>query len=57
MSQNSLNGLAALHSHHGMRINVDAIIYKFARMHPRRLEIINILCTDAELSKVLLFLQ
>ena len=47
MSQNRLNGLAALHSHCDIRINVDAIIDKFARMHPRRLEMINILCTDA----------
>ena len=49
MSPNRFNGLAALHtcSHRNLRINVDAIIDKFARMHPQRLEMINILCTDA----------
>ena len=47
MSQNRLNRLAALHIHRDIRINVDAIIDKFARMHPQRLEMISILCTDA----------
>ena len=47
MSQYTLDGLAALHSHRNIRTNDDAIIDKCARMHPRRLEMINIFCTDA----------
>ena len=38
MAQDRLNGLAVLHTHRNIKPPVDAIIDKFAMMHPRRME-------------------
>jgi len=38
-----LTGLALLHIHYNMDIDFDEIIRRFARLHPRRMELANIL--------------
>ena len=43
MSQTRLTGLALLHIHYNMEIDLDEIIRRFARLHPRRMELANIL--------------
>ena len=43
MSQTRLTGLALLHIHYNMDIDFDEIIRRFARLHPRRMELANIL--------------
>jgi len=43
MSQTRLIGLALLHIHYNMEIDLDEIICRFARLHPRRMELANIL--------------
>ena len=49
MPQERLNGLAALSVHHNMNISENKIIDKFARMHPRRMQMIEILHSDITL--------
>ena len=44
--QKRLNGLAALSVHRNMNISENEIIDKFARMHPRRMQMIDILHSD-----------
>ena len=46
MPQERLNGLAALSVHHNMNISENEIIDKFARMHPRRMQMTDILHSD-----------
>ena len=46
MAQERLNGLAALSVHRNMNISENEIIDKFARMHPRRMQMIDILHSD-----------
>ena len=46
MPQERLNGLAALSVHRNMIISENEIIDKFARMHPRRMQMIDILNSD-----------
>ena len=43
MSQTRLTGLALLHIHYNMDIDFDKIIHRFARLHPRRMQLANIL--------------
>ena len=43
MSQTRLTGLALLHSHYNMDIDFDEIIRRFARLHPIRMQLANIL--------------
>ena len=43
MSQTRLTGLALLHIHYNMDIDFDEIIRRFARLHPRRMQLANIL--------------
>ncbi|XP_013403337.1 52 kDa repressor of the inhibitor of the protein kinase [Lingula anatina] len=42
MSQDRLNGLALLHVHYNMEIDVNAVIDLFARRQPRRMRLVNI---------------
>ena len=46
MPQERLNGLAAFSVHRNMNISENEIIDKFARMHPRRMQMIVILHSD-----------
>ena len=39
MSQTRLTGLALLHVHYDMAIDVDEVIARFARLHPRKMEL------------------
>ena len=48
MSQNRLNELAAMYIHKEINLDIDTVLDKFARKHPRRLELINILDTDKD---------
>ena len=48
MSQNRLNGLAAMYIHKEINLDIDTVLHKFARKHRRRLELINILDTDKD---------
>ncbi|XP_065068785.1 52 kDa repressor of the inhibitor of the protein kinase-like [Rhopilema esculentum] len=48
MLQQRCNGLALLCVHRGVRINTDEIIDCFARRHPRRMKLIDILNTDPD---------
>ena len=43
MSQTRLTELALLHIHYNMDIAFDEIIRRFARLHPRRMQLANIL--------------
>ena len=43
MSQTQLTGLALLHIHYGMVINLDEIITRFAGLHPQQMDLGNIL--------------
>ena len=44
MSQTRLTGLALLLIHYNMDIDFDEIIRRFARLHPRRMQLANIYC-------------
>ena len=46
MGQDRLNGLALMHFHRDIDIDYDAIIDMFARKHPRRMKLLNILDSD-----------
>ena len=48
MTNQRLNGLAMMHSHYDIQIDYDAVIDIFAKKHPRRLRLVNILDTDRE---------
>ena len=43
MSNERLTGLTLLHLHQDLPVNTSAVIDVFARRHPRRLEMVNIL--------------
>ena len=47
MGQERLSGLALMHIQYGMELNLDEIFYIFARKHPRRMELIDILRDDS----------
>lgn len=46
MGEERLNGLALLHFQYGMEIDYEAILDCFARKHPRRMTLLNILDSD-----------
>ena len=46
MGQERLNGLALMHAHREIPLDLDEIIDSFARKHPRRMRMVNILCGD-----------
>ncbi len=46
MSQERKNGLALLHVHRDMQLDLEEIIDMFARNHPRRIERLNVLESD-----------
>lgn len=43
MSQDRLSGSALMHTHYGMNIDYEEIINIFARRHPRRMQLLNVL--------------
>ena len=43
MSQDRLNGLALLHTHRQMSLNIEELVDRFAREQPRRIRLYNIL--------------
>ena len=42
MSENRMNGLAMLHVHREIRLDVDEVLDRFAKEHPRRMKLSNI---------------
>ena len=48
MKQDKLNALALLHVHRGIPVSSESIIDEFARRHPRRMRLIDILNTDPQ---------
>ena len=46
MGQGRLNGLALMSIHRDLPLDIDDVINRFARMHPRRMELIDILDDD-----------
>ena len=46
MTEQRLSGLALMSIHYDMNIDLDEVIDIFARLHPRRLQLTNILNTD-----------
>ena len=46
MSQERLNGLALMHAHRDIELDNKQIIDMFARLHPRRLKLQDILSSD-----------
>lgn len=47
MGQERLNGLALLHCHYSMDVNAEEILNMFARKHPRRMILVNVLNSDS----------
>ena len=48
MKQDRLNALALLHVHRGIPVSGESIIDEFARCHPRRMRLVDILNTDPQ---------
>ena len=50
MTNRRLNGLALMFIHRDLtkHLNIDDIVDEFAREHPRRMELVNLLSDDAE---------
>lgn len=46
MGEERLNGLALMHAHRDIALDLDEIIDLFASLHPRRMRMANILCSD-----------
>jgi hypothetical protein len=46
MSNERLNGLALLHTHYSMDLDLEGVLDIFATQHPRRLSMINILQSE-----------
>lgn len=46
MAENRLNGLAMLHIHREITLNIDKVIERFARKHPKRMKLVDILNSD-----------
>ena len=46
MTESRMNGLALLHVHREVSLDVDSIIDRFARQHPRRMKLLDILNSD-----------
>ncbi|XP_068703325.1 52 kDa repressor of the inhibitor of the protein kinase-like [Montipora foliosa] len=47
MGEERLNGLALMHAHRDIPLDLDEIINLFASLHPRRMRMANILCSDS----------
>ena len=43
MTEERMNGLLLTHIHYDMELDIDRIIDEFARQHPRRMELLDIL--------------
>lgn len=46
MKQERMNGLALLHVHRDLELDLEKIVDLFAMKHPRRIEMINVLDSD-----------
>ena len=46
IGEERLNGLALMHGHRDIALDLDEIINLFASLHPRRMRMANILCSD-----------
>ena len=46
MAQTRLNGLALMHFNYGMPIDIEAVLSAFARQHPRRMTLLDVLNSD-----------
>ena len=46
MGEERLNGLALMHAHRDIALDLDEIINLFASLHSRRMRMANILCSD-----------
>ena len=46
MGQTRLNGLALMHFNYGMSIDLEAVLSAFARQHPRRMTLLDVLDSD-----------
>ena len=46
MKQERMNGLALLHVHRDLELDLEKIVDLFAMKHPRRIEMINVLNSD-----------
>ena len=46
MGEERLNGLAIMHAHRDIPLDLDGIIDLFASLHSRRMRMANILCSD-----------
>ena len=44
--EDRLNGLALLHVHYGISIDIEKVLDSFARKHPRRLQIVSSSCSS-----------
>ena len=47
MGQARLNGLALMHFNYGMSIDYEAVLSAFARKHPRRMTMLDVLDSDS----------
>ena len=47
MGQGRLNGLALMHFNYGMSIDYEAVLSAFARKHPRRMAMLDVLDSDS----------
>ena len=57
MVQDRLNGLALMHAHREMELDLEQIIDLFANLHPRRMRMENILNEQFCTSQSLVFLE
>ena len=48
MGEERLNGLAALHVHNNIPVDLEKIIDNFARKHSRRMTMVNVLDSEKE---------
>ena len=46
MTNERLTGLALMHVHRHINLDVDAIIDNFARAHPRRMHLLDVVSSD-----------
>ena len=48
MVEDRLNGLALMHVHYGININIEEVLNKFARKNPRRLQLVSCSSTTSD---------
>ena len=46
MKEDRLNGLSLMYTHRNIPLNVDQLVDKFAGLHPRRLQLTDILAAE-----------